>query len=299
MHTRYQVIFAGHDHPLITEIKTQLRKKIKDLGLSSRHIKLLGRKNFASYQPNAPSICIYFGEKTQKKDLSIVQRLISDVFPIIPAVKDLQTFTSMTPAELRPLNGFVLKRNTIASLISQVLEALALLRKSRKLFISYRRKESRSVALQLYNFLDERGFNVFLDTHSIRPGAEFQNELWHSLADTDVVVLLNTNNFVGNKWTDAELAQASAMSVGITQLVWPNCDNKAFIGKTAWATPIYLEQKHFTKADYTALTSSFLSTLEISVESLRARSLAARRDNLIKEFMLAAARLSAKAILQP
>ena len=176
------------------------------------------------------------------------------------------------------------------------------MRRARKLFISYRRAEARQVALQLYGYLDELGFNVFLDTHSIGPGSNFQQELWHHLADTDVLLLLNTQNFVGNKWTDAELAQASVMSVGIMQLVWPDCNNQAYLKTTALAIASYLTDSEFVNKDYSGdkamLSPACLKELEVQIENLRARALAARQDNLIKEFMRMASASGVNVILQ-
>src|SRR5580693_1170618 len=101
------------------------------------------------------------------------------------------------------------------AIAARLLEALALLRETRRLFISYRRSESRKVAIQLYEALDEKTFDVFLDTISIRPGEEFQKVLAHRLADVDVIVLLHTRDFIGSRWTITELTQANAMNVAI------------------------------------------------------------------------------------
>src|SRR3546814_4229054 len=45
-----------------------------------------------------------------------------------------------------------------------------LFRSQRRVFVSYRRVESRAAALQLHDLLASRGFDVFLDTRDIRPG---------------------------------------------------------------------------------------------------------------------------------
>ena len=101
---------------------------------------------------------------------------------------------------------------------SVLLEGLGLLRKSRRLFISYRRVETQGVAIQLYEQLDASGFDVFLDTHSLRPGEPFQEVVWHRLADTDVVVLLDSPGFLASRWTEEELARANSTNLQILQL---------------------------------------------------------------------------------
>ena len=96
-----------------------------------------------------------------------------------------------------------------------VLENLGLLRRTRRLFISYRRSNSSHEALQLRHELDARGYDVFLDTHSVPRGDDFQEVLWHRLADSDVVVMLDTPGFMTSRWTKEELAQAEAMTIGM------------------------------------------------------------------------------------
>jgi len=66
-------------------------------------------------------------------------------------------------------------------------------------FVSYRRDESRTGAVQLHDELSARGGDVFLDTHDIIPGDLFQEMLWHRLADCDVVIMLGTKENFGRK----------------------------------------------------------------------------------------------------
>lgn len=306
MQTKYQILFLGQINGFRKQIEQLFLKRLTELGLRKSNISIFDAAGFSKYKSNAPSVCIYFGDTSKSKDLHSITTLLNDACLIIPVVQDIKGFSSQVPDAIRPINGFELNNDNapakIPALVSRMLEGLSLLRKTRKLFISYRRKESRGIALQLYSFLDERGFNVFLDTHVIGPGSKFQDELWHNLADTDVLLLLNTQNFVGNKWTDAELAQASAMSIGISQLVWPNCHNRALIDKTAFATPVYLKDTDFINKHYhddtAKLEDDFLKTIEKDIESLRARSLAARQDNLIKEFFKSAKKHLINATLQ-
>src|SRR3546814_5081949 len=65
-------------------------------------------------------------------------------------------------------------------LASCLLECVGLLRQQRRVFVSYRRVESRSAAIQLHDLLGSRGFDVFLDTHDIRPGEPFQRSEEHT-----------------------------------------------------------------------------------------------------------------------
>lgn len=48
-----------------------------------------------------------------------------------------------------------------------------------------------------HDVLSGRGFDVFLDTHDIRPGNPFQEMLFQRLADSDVVIMLDTKIISG------------------------------------------------------------------------------------------------------
>lgn len=173
------------------------------------------------------------------------------------------------------------------------------MRLSRRLFISYKRDESSTVAIQLFEQLEKNGFDVFLDTHSIRPGEPFQEELWHRMADTDVVVLLNTPGFLNSNWTTQELAKANSMSIGILQLIWPSHKLER---DAELSIPIQLSDSNFGNNNFkepmSYLNSNAISDIISQVESLRARSLASRQDNIITEFIASSNRVGKKADLQ-
>ena len=177
---------------------------------------------------------------------------------------------------------------------------LVFLRISRRIFISYKRDESSPVAIQLFEQLEKSGFDVFLDTHSVRPSEPFQDELWHRLADTDVVVLLNTPGFLKSNWTTQELAKANAMSIGILQLIWPSHKMER---DAELSIPLYLTDDDFGnpkfKDEKSYLTDGIISKIVSQVESLRSRCLASRQDNLISEFISYANKLGKNASLQP
>lgn len=289
METKYQLIFLGESKFQDTILKS-ISSNIDDLGIeSSKVLSVVDEKSFKSvYSASNPSVCIFFGgEQVSDHCLTILDKLIRDAVFILPSVSDLSIFSKLVPAQIKGISGLELNApSDIPKLVSSVLEGFSLLRKSRRLFISYRRIESRSVAIQLYEHLDSCGFDVFLDTHSLRPGDDFQEELWQRLVDTDVVVLLDTPGFMDSKWTAQELAKASAMSIGILQLIWPNHVQKS---EASLCFPIFLTEDNFTfdqaGTELKQLTEDKLRSISSQVESLRARCLAARQDNLIQEFI--------------
>jgi hypothetical protein len=302
MKIKYQLVIIGSDNGVRKGVVDTFLLRVHELGLERNSIEILDVLNFADvYKPNSPTVCIYFGNAGTHSSIDILDKLISDAVFILPIVDDLGKFSDLVPAQLLPINGFELNDiKDIEAVVARVMEGLSLLRASRRLFISYRRIESRSIAIQLYEHLDQCGFDVFLDTHNIRPGDSFQDELWHRLVDTDVVVLLDTPGFLKSEWTEKELAKASAMSVGILQVIWPSHKQNPY---STLCYPFYLSESDFEDNDFKSatanLTSKLLKTISNEVESLRARSLASRQDNLIQEFTATARKMKVEANLQP
>lgn len=303
MTSKYQIIIIGAKVPLIEDILDTLFKHTRELGVSDDSLIVIGQDNFTDeYRANAPVFCLYFGDESGKFDnLDILESLVDDASLVLPIVKNLKRFSKAVPEVLHKINGFeLIDSSSIESLVGSILEGFGLLRLSRRLFISYKRDESSLVAIQLFEQLEKGGFDVFLDTHSIRPGEPFQDELWQRLADTDIVVLLNTPGFLKSNWTKKELAEANAMSIGILQLVWPGYKPEPEAGLSI---PLYLDASDFGNSEFTDSKSYLVESMVKNVlslsESLRARSLAARQDNIITEFITSAYKLSINIKLQP
>lgn len=302
MRTKYQIIILGNKNIFIKDILKTFFQHIKELKVIKESIIVIDRNNFQEYKANAPAVCLYFGKKDNPfNDIDITAQLKQDANIILPIVDNLKEFNKSIPKLLWEINGVSLSsKNDIEPLVNSILEGFSLLRISRKLFISYRRNESSEVAIQLYEQLEKCGFDVFLDTHSIRPGEPFQEELWHRMADTDVIVLLNTPGFLDRKWTKEEVAQANAMSIGILQVVWPGhkLENIAKLGIPFQLFDSSFGNSHFKSANK-YLSNNTVENLVKSVESLRARCLASRQDNIITNFILSAQRVNKVATLQP
>ena len=227
--------------------------------------------------------------------------MIADATLTLPVVDNFTSFSKAIPKIIENINGIELSSsNEIERLVACILEGLSLLRLSRRLFISYKRDESSRVAIQLFEKLEKNGFDVFLDTHSIRPGEPFQEELWHRMADTDVVVLLNTPGFLNSNWTTQELAKANSMSIGILQLIWPT---HTLERDAELSIPYQLDKSDFGNYNFKD-SNSYLIDLTVKkiieeVESLRARCLASRQDNIVTEFITSANKVKCNADLQP
>jgi hypothetical protein len=299
-YSSYQLIVLGNDNKFHNLVMETLHARLEELGLLRDMLEIIDSNGFAdNYRANSPVVAIYYGGILHD-DLAIIDRLKIDASLILPVCQNLSTFAQEIPENLRSINGVKLESEVdIDSFVNNILEGFSLLRLSRRLFISYKRNESRAAAIQLFEKLEEAGFDVFLDTHSIRKGDSFQEELWHRLVDTDVVVLLNTPGFLTSQWTTEELAKANSMSIGILQLIWP--ENTAE-RSAELSIPIYLKDDDFVPRSFNETTGVLTEHAVISVvqqvERLRARSLAARQDNIITEFIKSAASHAKNATLQ-
>lgn len=305
---KYQLILLGTDLPEQEEIKNNFFKLLEDLKLSNEIIKVIDADNYESdYLGNQPAFALYFGDKEGNyKDLDITNKLLQDGVMILPIYFGEYdgAFSKEIPCILANQNGILYKEEELSRISNIILEAFELLRNTRKVFISYKRSESTSVAIQLYEALESYNYDVFLDTHSIGKGEAFQDELWHRMTDCDVIVMLNTPNFLESHWCKEELAEAGSKQIGIVQLVWPNHLIKDIDKGSYLSFPIQLKNTDFISniydnKDNSKLVDETLKKIIQKVESVRARNLAARQDNLITEFRNIAQQCGRNVIVQP
>lgn len=302
MKYRYQLILLGSiENPIIKGIKDQIISEISDLKLPQGIINIIDRNNWKDeYVGNQPAFCIYLGNDNGSfEDLPIVEKLIKDGTMILPVY--FNEFSKEIPDELKNQNGIQYDDNQRSRIANVVLQAFELLRSTRKVFISYKRSESTSVAIQMYEALESHHFDVFLDTHSIEKGEPFQEELWHRMTDCDVILLLNTPGFLESHWCKEELAEAGSKQIGIVQLVWPNHKIEAI---SHLSFPLRLKGADFADEIYDDKDKSKLQGDKIEeivqyIESVRARNLASRQDNLITEFMNIAKQCNRNITVQP
>ncbi len=305
MKYKYQLIILGSDVTIIEDILELFTKKLGELNLLSDSLKIINRNNFeAEYLGNQPAFVFYFGDVNGDfKDINIAKRLLKEGSMILPIYFTDESFSKEIPKILENQNGIQYKKIEEDRIVNIALEAFELLRSTRKVFISYKRNESTSVAIQLFEALEAHNFDVFLDTHSVGKGEPFQDELWHRMADCDVIVLLNTPEFLNSHWCKEEFAEAGAKQIGIVQLVWPNhnvkMDDNSHISYPKQLSKENFENDLFDSKDLSKLKSDFVEEVIKDVESIRARNLAARQDSLITDFRSIAEKLGRNITVQP
>jgi len=293
MEYKYQLIILGSDVAEKHQIISKVLEKIKDLGLPKSILKIIESNGISEYLGNQPAFAVYFGDTNgNHKDLDITQKLLKDgtmILPVFFGNPDEGAFSKEIPCILSNQNGMQFKDAELDRIANIILESFELLRNTRKIFISYRRNESTSIAIQLYEALESYNYDVFLDTHSIGKGEPFQDELWHRMTDCDVIVLLNTPKFLESHWCKEEFAEAGAKQIGVVQLVWPNHEIKNIDSGSHISYPLILKSDNFVgnvfnDKDKSKLVDVIVEDIVQKVESVRARNLASRQDNLITEF---------------
>jgi len=264
--------------PDVDRLTKTITRLVSDfgLGIGSDFVVRQG-VNIEARDKRAAFAATYFGDTTQP-DVNLARNLARASLPIIPTISSTGSFEDLVPDFLRSLNG--LRRRTddhdLLELATGLLECLGLLRPQRRVFVSYRRNEARAAAVQLHDLLCARGFDVFLDTHDIRPGEPFQEVLWHRLCDSDVVVMLDTPRYFESKWTRQEIGRARAKEIHVLRVIWPaHTPNK----HTDFAESIYLNAADLIAADG-PIRSETADQIALAVERLRSRSIAARHMSI-------------------
>ena len=178
----------------------------------------------------------------------LLEQLVGASALILPVI-DTGPDATYLPKEIGKINAFK-KGDTgaawVDSLVDETLSMAWLKRRTRKVFISYRRIDSAPVANQIFRRFNELGYEVFLDDATIERGVDFQQELKWWLNDADLLLALCSPRLADSKWCMEELTFAQSHSIGVAALAWPSQlhdpkNNVAFAGKTCWPKPVLLE----------------------------------------------------------
>lgn len=212
----------------VREVEQHLLKGIEPFGLT------LGKEvawstRVTSFEPSqriAASVVFFGAEGVSDEGLKPILR---HGIPIVPVASTYSRVHTEIPEILRSLNCLAYQEDGPQRVATALLECTGLLPRQRRVFVSYRRNESREAALQLFDVLSARHFDVFLDTHGIGPAEDFQAMLWHRLCDSDVLVMLDTPGYFESRWTSAEFGRALAKGISVLRVGWPNSTASARI----------------------------------------------------------------------
>ena len=193
---KYHLLLIGDNQGQIEAIAFEFQKLcFEKFGLNECHVLVeINPSKITSYTDL--NCCLYFGRNRKcKSDEDLLSlELIKYSIPIIPIAENANSIADY-PDCVKKLNAILVNDNystAMQIILGTLCRYFGLIRAERRIFISYARRDSRKVALQLFDELSRRGYSVFLDTASIEKGEIFQEELWHNMADSDLVIMLNT-----------------------------------------------------------------------------------------------------------
>jgi len=282
----YQVMLLGSQDERRGLLLDGVAARLAELGLPGGAIRFLSVSEAPARNRRLPAIAVFLGAPGQTNDTALVRELIEDSLVVVPVVSSVIYVQDEIPPQLRHINALEMTRAGVGveRLVSLIFEAFRLLRRERKLFISYRRDDAQPLAERLYDELDRRGFDVFIDVRSVPPAVDFQSELWHRMSDSDVVILIDTPGFRESRWTTAELAQANLTNIQILHLLWP--------GQSEDSTSAFSRFLQLQRSDFVLgfprrgrwVRSETVGRICAEVERLRARAIAARHRYLIDNF---------------
>jgi hypothetical protein len=229
----------------------------------------------ADFSEVTATVAVFFGSAgAEYPEEPVLSRL---GVPVVPVVTAAARVPKELPESLRHINALISVPDDAAlrRVVGAALQCLGLLPTQRRVFVSYRREESADVALQLFEALSARQFDVFLDTHSVSVAAEFQAALWHRLCDSDVLIMLDTPGYFDSRWTSVEWGRAVAKHISMLQLVWPGHEPSRH---SRLATLQRLKAEDFSGA---RLAASKVNDIALALEQVRSRSVALRHTNLV------------------
>lgn len=273
----YQIIILGNPtDEQVSELKKEIATTLSLFNLKfGDEVALYVRDPTFVPQKSIPSVAVFFGHESASTES--LQNLLDLGVPVLPIVSELPKVATEIPSILRSLNCLPYAQNGAQRIATALLECIGLLPKQRRVFVSYRRDEAREAALQLFDILSARMFDVFLDTHGIPYAEDFQTMLWHRLCDSDVLIMLDTQGYFESRWTSAEFGRALAKGISVLRIGWPDTTPSA---RTATASRVELLENEVSVVTG-RLSHDALNRICLQLERVRSQSQAVRTVNLI------------------
>lgn len=156
--------------------------------------------------PSAPSVAKW---RARGSDYSVVPVL---KYPRAGGTTPLKIET-LLPPELQLLQ-VALWFGSPREVVGDILAEAYVMPVDRRVFISYRRKETLELAEQLFEELSKHRFDVFVDRFRIEPGRDFQERLKDDLAHHGLAVILESPGLIGSAWVVEELAYMTQHQLG-------------------------------------------------------------------------------------
>jgi hypothetical protein len=296
----YQLVVLGPNASKFSLLhEADLEDALRALDLDPKmHLRVLYVTQRDELDRRASIVGVWYGGSATFDGMADHLQTLADVLhcgaTVIPLVEELNRFSESVPSELdylRKINGLEWNDERV---VADILKNFGLTRRQRQAFVSYKRTDSEQIAKQVAHELFDRGYQVFLDTASVERGVPFQDVLRDRLADTDLMVLLDSPHALDSRWVHEELDLVHQLGLGVLQLFWtrpkvgdPSKLEMLATKGTELATDwIPLEATHFDDpsemlGDKARLTKQTLKHVADKAERARIRSLGSRRNRVM------------------
>jgi hypothetical protein len=139
-----------------------------------------------------------------------------------------------------------------------------------KIFISYKTGRDTGLsfhATALRDHLDREGYDVWMDTHDLRPGEDWNLQIYQRIPERDVLVLLLANETAQSDWVRRELDVAKGAKVSILPvLVRGDFDKQEALDRLDIPRLQYVDLLVGTEEEYRRLYAAIDTVREKTVE---------------------------------
>jgi len=307
MQGKYQILLI-HDGlaQQASAIERALVDRLKNLDIREDQYDILTNPPLNKLQAEG---CFYLGlylvspsTKANKHCSRLARWLLKHYHVILPILYS-GDYPQQTPSELHLINGFRWRDypNPLDLLVNITLENLGLTEENRKVFISYKRSDGSGLADQLFDALSRKGFKVFKDNYTIRPGRNIQETIFERLEEMAYVVLIDSPEAKQSVWVKKEIEFVMANELGLTVLK-PSQTGSGLTDKLSLPTQLIIKLPKDQLNDRSVssqitLKEKALDNIVDTILSNHAERLLQRKVNMVNG-ILDQARASGKIALQ-
>lgn len=275
----YRIVTAHYGlEELADKLESMIKQEAQNFGLGPTSVEV---SNQLSDEP-IPQVVAYLASKDGKKHeptLRTIGEAVKSNVAILPIIVEdpSEGITDQLPSEIVHLNAErwqELGTNVALALLA----ILGLIESERKVFISYKQSQTSDIAIQLFEELVKRRFDVFLDRYSVEPAVDFQLRLEEALSDKAFVLLLESSDLLQSEWVRHEIAYSHAHRIPIVALKIPG-EAGTFASAIDEAFRIRLSQKDLSTNG--TLAESSLARVLDRIEIDHAKALRKRREQIL------------------
>ena len=223
----YRIVFAHHNLDAFAQkVEDAVTNAIDELSGSSKLIEF----STTLSKEQIPQVVAYLGSNKEHIQMQLIIDAIKrdvSILPIFDTNKSENIGTQL-PDTIAHINAVIWSGNG-TNVAAALLELLGFVERERKVFISYRRRQTSELAVQLHTELVQRRFDVFLDRFSVEPGADFQRRLDEDLGDKAFLLVLESSDLYQSQWVRHEISYAHSHRIEMLALTLPNTGRASLV----------------------------------------------------------------------